>query len=61
YTTAFGLMVAIPAFIAYKYSVGKADELISLMEEEGRKMLEYITEAKERALVRAESTRDILR
>ncbi|MEZ4548073.1 MAG: MotA/TolQ/ExbB proton channel family protein [Thermodesulfobacteriota bacterium] len=61
YTTAFGLMVAIPAFIAYKYSVGKADELIALMEEEGRKMLEYITEAKERALVRAESTRDILR
>ncbi len=61
YTTAFGLMVAIPAFIAYKYSVGKADELISLMEEEGRKMLEYITDAKERALVRAESTRDILR
>lgn len=61
YTTAFGLMVAIPAFIAYKYSVGKADELIALMEEEGRKMLEYITEAKDRALVRAESTRDILR
>jgi biopolymer transport protein ExbB len=61
YTTAFGLMVAIPAFIAYKYSVGKADELIALMEEEGRKMLEYITDAKERALVRAESTRDILR
>lgn len=61
YTTAFGLMVAIPAFIAYKYSVGKADELISLMEEEGRKMLEYITNAKERALLRAESTRDILR
>lgn len=61
YTTAFGLMVAIPAFIAYKYSVGKADELIALMEEEGRKMLEYITDAKERTLVRAESTRDILR
>ena len=61
YTTAFGLMVAIPAFIAYKYSVGKADELIALMEEEGRKMLEYITDAKDRALVRAESTRDILR
>ena len=61
YTTAFGLMVAIPAFIAYKYSVGKADELIALMEEEGRKMLEYITDARERALVRAESTRDILR
>lgn len=61
YTTAFGLMVAIPAFIAYKYAIGKADELIALMEEEGRKMLEYITGAKERALVRSENTRDIIR
>lgn len=42
YTTAFGLLVAIPAFIAYKYIVGRADEYISLMEEEGRKVMEYI-------------------
>lgn len=42
YTTAFGLLVAIPAFIAYKYIVGRADELISLMEEESRKIMEFI-------------------
>ncbi len=42
YTTAFGLLVAIPAFIAYKYIVGRAEELISLMEEESRKIMEYI-------------------
>ncbi len=42
YTTAFGLLVAIPAFIAYKYTVGRADEYISLMEEESRKVMEYI-------------------
>ena len=42
YTTAFGLLVAIPAFIAYKYIVGRADELIALMEEESRKIMEYI-------------------
>jgi biopolymer transport protein ExbB len=46
YTTAFGLLVAIPAFIAYKYLIGRADEYISLMEEEGRKVLEYIVEGK---------------
>ena len=46
YTTAFGLLVAIPAFIAYKYLAGRADEYISLMEEEGRKILEYIVEGK---------------
>lgn len=60
YTTAFGLMVAIPAFIAYKYAAGKADELIALMEEEGRRILEYITAAKERLLARDEKTRDVL-
>ncbi len=60
YTTAFGLIVAIPAFIAYKYSIGKADELIALMEEEGRKILEYITDAKERALTKNENARDLL-
>lgn len=34
YTTAFGLLVAIPAYIAYKYTSGKADGFISDMEEE---------------------------
>lgn len=47
YTTAFGLLVAIPAFIAYKYIVGRADELIALMEEESRKIMEYIVLCKE--------------
>ena len=47
YTTAFGLLVAIPAFIAYKYIIGRADELISLMEEEGRKIMEYVIIGKE--------------
>ena len=47
YTTAFGLLVAIPAFIAYKYIIGRSDELISLMEEEGRKIMEYVIIGKE--------------
>ena len=47
YTTAFGLLVAIPAFIAYKYIIGRTDELISLMEEEGRKIMEYVIIGKE--------------
>ncbi len=47
YTTAFGLLVAIPAFIAYKYIVGRADEFISLMEEESRKIMEYIIASKQ--------------
>jgi len=60
YTTAFGLLVAIPAFIAYKYVVGRADELISLMEEEGRKIMEYIIVAKEDETTNPTDPRDIL-
>ena len=61
YTTAFGLLVAIPAFIAYKYLVGRADEYISLMEEEGRKVLEYIVEGKKsEATNNPTNPRDIL-
>jgi len=59
YTTAFGLSVAIPAFIAYKYVVGRADELISLMEEEGRKIMEYIIVAKENETTNPTDPRDI--
>lgn len=59
YATGFGLLVAILAFIAYKYTAGKADDLISLMEEEGRKMLEYITTAKKRNLERKDEAREI--
>jgi biopolymer transport protein ExbB len=57
YTTAFGLLVAIPAFIAYKYVVGRADELISLMEEEGRKIMEYVVVAKENETTTPNDTR----
>ncbi len=42
YTTAFGLLVAIPAYIGYKYTLGKADNLISEMEEEGRRIMEEV-------------------
>lgn len=59
YTTAFGLLVAIPAFIAYKYVVGRADELISLMEEEGRKIMEYVIVARESENTTPTDPRDI--
>ena len=59
YTTALGLLIAIPAFIAYKYTAGRADELISLMEEEGRKILEYVRLAYDKNSGRKEETRDI--
>jgi len=58
YTTAFGLLIAIPAFIAYKYAAGRADELISLMEEEGRKILEYVMTANERKAARKAEVRE---
>ncbi len=40
YTTALGLTIAIPALIAYKYTDGKFRELVSELEEEGKKILE---------------------
>ena len=40
YTTAFGLLVAIPAFIAYKYLVGRSDEYVNELEDEGRRIME---------------------
>ncbi len=60
YTTAFGLLVAIPAFIAYKYIVGRADDFISLMEEEGRKIMEYVIVGKKNETTKKDDTRDIL-
>ena len=60
YTTALGLLVAIPAFIAYKYTTGKADELISLMEEEGRKILEYVINANNKNASKKEEAQDIV-
>ncbi|NIP31016.1 MAG: MotA/TolQ/ExbB proton channel family protein [Candidatus Dadabacteria bacterium] len=43
YTTAFGLLVAIPAFIAYKYVIGRSDEFINDLEEEGRRIIDEMT------------------
>jgi biopolymer transport protein ExbB len=43
YTTAIGLFIAIPAFIAYKYISGKYEELVSLLEQESKKITELIT------------------
>lgn len=60
YTTAFGLLVAIPAFIAYKYIVGRADELISLMEEESRKIMEYVIVGKENESSNSNDSRDFI-
>jgi biopolymer transport protein ExbB len=57
YTTAFGLLVAIPAYIAYKYTSGKADGLISDIEEEGRRIMEEVILANERK----EKAREIAR
>lgn len=57
YTTAFGLLVAIPAYIAYKYTLGKADNLISEMEEEGRRIMEEVLLVSDKK----EKTRDIAR
>lgn len=59
YTTGFGLLVAIPAFIAYKYVVGRTDELVSLMEEESRKIMGFITIANEKEPEDSEQTGDI--
>ncbi len=57
YTTAFGLLVAIPAFIAYKYTSGKADGIISDMEDEGKRIMEEVLLANERR----EKAREIAR
>lgn len=57
YTTAFGLLVAIPAFIAYKYTSGKAGEITAEMEEEGMTIMEEIVIAKDRR----EQTREVVR
>ncbi|MDA2919534.1 MotA/TolQ/ExbB proton channel family protein [Desulfobacterota bacterium AH_259_B03_O07] len=57
YTTAFGLSVAIPAFIAYKYTSGKAEEIAAELEEEGMNIMEEIIVANERR----EETREIAR
>ena len=45
YTTAFGLSVAIPAFIAYKYFSSKVDNIVTDLEIEGRNLMEKVIEA----------------
>ena len=61
YTTAFGLMVAIPAFIAYKYLNGRADDFISLLEEEGRQIMDYVLASNDVAPGKTEDMKDIPR
>lgn len=46
YTTALGLTVAIPALISYKYIDGKFKELVAMLEDEGRRILEIFSERK---------------
>ena len=43
YTTAFGLRVAIPAFIAYKYLIGRSEEFVNELEDEGRRIMEEMS------------------
>ena len=43
YTTAFGLLVAIPAFIAYKYLVGRSDEFVNELEDESKRIMEEMS------------------
>ena len=42
YTTAIGLFIAIPAFISYKYISGRYEELISILEQESKRIVELI-------------------
>lgn len=42
YTTAFGLTVAIPAFIAYKYTSGRYEELVTLLEQEANRITVFL-------------------
>lgn len=57
YTTALGLLVAIPAFIAYKYTSGKAGDITAEMEDEGTSIMEEIVIAKDRR----EQPREVVR
>ena len=43
YTTAIGLSIAIPAFIAYKYISGRYSELMTILEQESKKITELLT------------------
>lgn len=43
YTTALGLSVAIPAYIAYKFISGRYDELVTILEQEAKKIAELVS------------------
>lgn len=45
YTTALGLGVAIPAFIAYKYFTGRVEHLVTDLEIEGRYIMDQVHRA----------------
>jgi biopolymer transport protein ExbB len=45
YTTAFGLCVAIPTYLGYKYYSEKLDEFVTNLELESRRIVEQITAA----------------
>ncbi len=45
YTTAFGLSVAIPTYLAYKYYSGKLDEFVTNLELESRRIMEHVLAA----------------
>ena len=42
YTTAIGLSIAIPAFIGYKYISARYEELVTVLEQESKKIAELI-------------------
>ena len=44
YTTALGLAVAIPAFIAYKYISGRYEESVVTLEQEAKKIVELVSQ-----------------
>ena len=42
------IVVAIPAFIAYKYLLGRSEEFVNNLEEEGRRIIEEMTVNKQK-------------
>jgi biopolymer transport protein ExbB len=55
-TTAFGLTVAIPMLVAYKYLLGRNDRLIVAMEEDAMSIVDLLEDARRRPAVAPESS-----
>jgi biopolymer transport protein ExbB len=56
-TTAYGLLVAIPTFVAYKYLLGRTDGLVAAMEEDVMSLVDLIEEGRRAGVaVEAEPT-----